>query len=107
MNRGRRALASRWQDGSHQRRNQTMSRFYVHEIKSAFIALAAVLLTVSPCGHAAEKLLRFAHIYSPEHSAHKAAERLADGVKQQTGGSIEVRVIPSGQLGQERQIIEW
>lgn len=75
-------------------------------IQSVRFALAAVLLATAASGHAADKTLRFAHIYSPEHSSHKAAVQLSDVVKQQTGGGVDVRVLPSGQLGQERQIME-
>ena len=72
-------------------------------------AVFAVALAVwTPSTQAAEqtKVLRFAHIYSQEFSVHKAAEMIADGVKKRTGGSVEIRILPSGQLGSERQIME-
>lgn len=71
-------------------------------------AFALVLVVSSQATHAAEqtKVLRFAHIYSQEFSVHKAAQMIADGVKKRTGGSVEIRILPSGQLGSERQIME-
>ncbi len=70
------------------------------------IGLAAALWISAPAGHAAEKTLRFAHIFSPEHSMHKAAAMVAEGVKKRTGGQVEIRILPNAQLGNERQIME-
>src|SRR5204862_4930963 len=52
------------------------------------------------------KTLRLAHTFSEENSTHVAAERLAEVVKQQTGGSLEIRVLGNSQLGNDRQIME-
>jgi tripartite ATP-independent transporter DctP family solute receptor len=65
------------------------------------------MLGISLPGLAADpKVLRFGSIFTPEHSMTKAAQRLADVVKQQTGGSVEIRVLANAQLGNERQIME-
>jgi tripartite ATP-independent transporter DctP family solute receptor len=69
-------------------------------------ALAVTLAAFSPTNQAADKNLRFAHIFSTEHSLHKAAVMIADGVKQRTGGTVEIRVLPNAQLGNERQTME-
>ncbi|MCC6531214.1 MAG: TRAP transporter substrate-binding protein [Burkholderiales bacterium] len=66
----------------------------------------AVLAASVPAPGLAQKTLRFAHIFSAEHSIHKAAEMLAAGVKQRTAGQVEIRVLPNAQLGNERQIME-
>ena len=72
------------------------------------VAIAGLItLGISLPGLAAEtKVLRFGSIFTPEHSMTKAAQRLADVVKQQTGGSVEIRVLANAQLGTERQIME-
>jgi len=64
------------------------------------------LVLLVPLGAGAQKTLRFAHIFSAEHSMHKAAEMVAEGVKKRTGGSFEIRVLPNAQLGNERQTME-
>src|SRR4051812_45638345 len=61
---------------------------------------------MSTPARAAEKTLRFASIFSPDHSMNKAAAMMGESVKKQTGGSLEIRVHPSAQLGNERQIME-
>lgn len=79
-----------------------------HGRKSLLPALFAVALTaLAPLGQAAEssKTLRFAHIFSAEHSLHKAAVMIGEGMKKRTG-TVELRVLPSAQLGNERQIME-
>ena len=70
------------------------------------IAAAGALWICAPLVNAAEKTLRFAHIFSPEHSMHKAAAMVAEGVKKRTGGQVELRILPNAQLGNERQIME-
>jgi tripartite ATP-independent transporter DctP family solute receptor len=69
-------------------------------------AVAAALAICAPASHAADKNLRFAHIYSNEFSVHKAAEMIGEGVKKRTGGTVEIRVLSNAQLGNERQIME-
>lgn len=70
------------------------------------IGVAAALAIYAPASPAAEKTLRFAHIYSTEFSVHKAAEMIAEGVKKRTGGAVEIRILPNAQLGNERQTME-
>ncbi len=55
---------------------------------------------------AAERTIRFAHLYSPEHSINKASLRFAKDVAKLTNGRIEVTVHPSETLGTERQMTE-
>jgi len=69
-------------------------------------AFALALSICAPATQAADKTLRFAHIFSAEHSMHKAAEMVGEGVKKRTGGQLEIRVLPAAQLGNERQIME-
>ena len=75
-------------------------------VPQLMMAIAVALAICAPTSQAAEKTLRFAHIFSPEFSVHKAAEMINDGVKKATGGQVEIRILPNAQLGNERQIME-
>jgi tripartite ATP-independent transporter DctP family solute receptor len=42
----------------------------------------------------------------PSELLHQAAQRFAEQVKAESGGKLEVRLYPSGQLGNERELVE-
>jgi tripartite ATP-independent transporter DctP family solute receptor len=69
------------------------------------LALVLLALEGSPVA-AADRTLRFGHIWPPEGGWGGAAQRFADLVSQRTGGRIEVKVFPSSQLGNERELEE-
>ncbi|MEP7060978.1 MAG: TRAP transporter substrate-binding protein [Betaproteobacteria bacterium] len=69
----------------------------------AAVAIAAVFATAA---NAAEVTWKFAHENQETVPAAKAAHRLADEVKQKTGGRFEIQVFPAGQLGKEQQLVE-
>jgi tripartite ATP-independent transporter DctP family solute receptor len=50
--------------------------------------------------------LRLAYVMAPGGAAHEAAERFAAEVRDATGGSVEVRLFPGGQLGTDRELAE-
>jgi tripartite ATP-independent transporter DctP family solute receptor len=50
--------------------------------------------------------LRAAHIESTESATHKGYVAFAEGVKEATGGAVEVQVFPAGQLGNLRDLYE-
>jgi tripartite ATP-independent transporter DctP family solute receptor len=52
------------------------------------------------------KLFRVAYVYGQTELVHKAAERFAEQVEKESGGSIDVRLFPNGQLGKERETFE-
>lgn len=85
-----------------------MSGSWNRSSSRAAIGIAAVGLAwaLSAPADAAERTLRFAHIFSPEHSIHKAAQHMAEVVREQTNGELEITILPSEQLGNERQIME-
>lgn len=68
--------------------------------------VAAILIGGVASGEAAERTIKFASLYSPEHSIHKAATRFAADVAKLTNGRIEVTIHPSETLGTERQMTE-
>jgi tripartite ATP-independent transporter DctP family solute receptor len=50
--------------------------------------------------------LRAAHIESTDSASHKGYEAFAEKVKEATGGSVEVKIFPAGQLGNLRDLYE-
>lgn len=64
------------------------------------VTFLMVTLTFSPFETAnAVKVIRIGHIQNQEHPHHLALVKFAELVKQKTGGSVEVRVLPNSQLG--------
>jgi tripartite ATP-independent transporter DctP family solute receptor len=51
-------------------------------------------------------VLRFAHMNSPSHVVQKAGEMIREAVQERSGGSMEIQLFPSGQLGENAQIAE-
>ena len=78
-----------------------MRRFLV-----ALGILAVALLVLGGPAAAADRTLRFGHIWPPAGGWGGAAQRFAELVGQRTGGKIEVKVFPSSQLGNERELEE-
>ena len=74
-------------------------------IATAFTAVLAAVFAASPVT-AAEVTWKFAHENQETVPAAMAAHRLADEVRQKTGGRFEIQVFPAGQLGKEQQLVE-
>jgi TRAP-type transport system periplasmic protein len=71
-------------------------------------AVAAIGLTIIGFGAApeaagADKTMRFGHMWPASSGWGQAAQRFADLVKERSGGKLEVKVYPDGQLGSERE----
>ena len=47
-----------------------------------------------------------AHGLDQQHSVHKAMLKLGEVLYEKSGGTMEVRVYPSQQLGNERELLE-
>ena len=77
-------------------------------MKRFLIGLPALVLLACGCGRdaAAPKIFRVAYAQGPTELLHQAALRMAAQIKQESGGKLEVRLFPSGQLGNEREIVE-
>ncbi len=54
----------------------------------------------------AAKQIKLGHVAPPFHGQHQGLLKLAEVVKQETGGAWEVKVFPLGQLGGERSMAE-
>jgi TRAP-type transport system periplasmic protein len=69
--------------------------------------LAALGLAIAGIGagpaDAADKTMRFGHMWPASSGWGRAAQQFADLVKERSGGKIEIRVYPDGQLGSERE----
>ena len=65
-------------------------------------------LAVCGCGRdaGAPKIFRIAYAQGPTELLHEAALRMAEQIKKESEGRLDVRLYPGGQLGNEREIIE-
>lgn len=70
------------------------------------IFVVALFASDGPPAGAADRTLRFGHIWPPDGGWGGAAQRFADLMGQRTGGKIEIKVFPSSQLGNERELEE-
>jgi len=62
--------------------------------------LGVALAIFGPAENAAAKVtMKLAHIFAETTPIHKAAVRIAELVAQKTGGEVEIKVFPGGQLG--------
>ena len=69
-------------------------------------ALFAMLLSTG-CGPAAEPVeLRLAHILDATHPVHQGMAFMGHRLAELSGGTIQVKIYPSGQLGNERESLE-
>ncbi|MDJ0951524.1 MAG: TRAP transporter substrate-binding protein [Alphaproteobacteria bacterium] len=73
---------------------------------SRILVAAALLGLFTGAASAAEFTFKFAHVLNPDTPAHKGAEHLAKIAAEKSGGRIEVKIFPSGQLGNDTEIVE-
>ena len=70
------------------------------------LCVMILFLFLASCSEAAEIKLRFAGQFPEDHSATKFMREIADGVKQRTGGRVEIEVFPANKLGDYTIIYE-
>lgn len=71
------------------------------------LLLGVIMLPHSSCNPAKEhKVIKLAHSLDPSHPVHKAMVFMADRVKENSDGKLEIEIYPSGQLGSEQQCVE-
>lgn len=77
-------------------------------MKRFLIGIPFLALLACGCGGdaSAPKIFRVAYAQGPTELLHQAALRMAAQIQEESGGRIEVRLYPSGQLGNEREIVE-
>lgn len=79
----------------------------MHTSSRTFTALfAAIGLSIGtlPSAHAVD--IKLGHVLAASHSWHKAAEGFAAEVKDKTAGRVNFILFPSGQLGNEKTMVE-
>ena len=70
-----------------------------------FISLISLLFT--ECGPKKNnRTLKLAHVLDITHPVHKAMTFMAEKVEEKSNGRLNIEIYPSGQLGQERELIE-
>jgi tripartite ATP-independent transporter DctP family solute receptor len=74
------------------------------------LACAALALLGAGCGESkapgGPRELKLAYVMAPGGPAHEAAELFANLVKEKTGGKLTVKLYPSAQLGNDRELAE-
>lgn len=77
-------------------------------ILNSGIKIVAVLLIIAlgSCQTHRKKVITLAHGLDQKHSVHKAMLKLGEVLYEKSNGTMEVRVYPSQQLGNERELLE-
>lgn len=87
--------------------SKTPRRHFVTAAGAAAGILAAPALIRSRSALAQSRItLKVAHSEPPENSLHRGYERFKELVEERTGGEIDVRIYPAGQLGGIRDAVE-
>ena len=74
-------------------------------IKTSVLGLLS-LIFFSCTGETSVTVIKLAHVLDTSHPVHKGMEVMARLVEEKSGGKMRVDIYPSGQLGQERDMIE-
>ncbi len=76
-------------------------------ILTAFYLILGLSPLVGPLAHARVMKMKLATVTPPHHAYNEGAREFARRIKDATGGSIDIRVYPGGQLGKgEREFLE-
>jgi len=66
-----------------------------------------LFLLFAGCGlKKSHRILKLAHVLDTSHPVHKAMTFMANKVEEKSNGRLIIEIYPSGQLGQERELIE-
>lgn len=68
--------------------------------------VAAAVMSVAAATGASADVIKVAHADNQAHPKHLAFVKFAEIVKEKSEGRLEIQVYPSGQLGDERELIE-
>lgn len=79
----------------------------MHRTTSLFTLAFLSLAILTGCGEiSGTKSLKLAHGLDNTHPVHKGMEYMAERVAEKSGGSLQIEIYPSQQLGTERQCLE-
>jgi tripartite ATP-independent transporter DctP family solute receptor len=77
-----------------------------NEMKRSIVLLIAIVLLSGCESETKVRVIKLAHVLDTSHPVHKGMVYMADRVFEKSGGKMRVDIYPSGQLGQERDLIE-
>jgi tripartite ATP-independent transporter DctP family solute receptor len=75
-------------------------------MKRIFMLIAGLFLTLILAFDAGAEQLKFAHTMSITDTMHQGCLKFAELVKEKTNGALEIAVFPTGQLGNDSQILQ-
>ncbi len=76
-------------------------------MKIKYLLVTVSLFFLSSCKESeSKKILRLAHGLDTNHPVHNAMVHLGESLEKKSGGKLEVKIYPSGQLGAERECLE-
>jgi len=73
-------------------------------IQNIFVSILGLFFILA--GSAGAEQLKFAHTMSTSDTMHQACLKFPELVKQKTNGALEIAVFPTGQLGNDSQILQ-
>jgi tripartite ATP-independent transporter DctP family solute receptor len=74
--------------------------------RKIFLCLFGLFFVLLPAVNAGAEQLKFAHTMSTSDTMHQGCLKFAELVKAKTNGALEIVVYPSGQLGNDSQILQ-
>ena len=82
-------------------------RIFSQATLTVLVALAAATL-LGGCGgkEGSTTLLKVGHVLDAGHPVHKGMVRWAELVEKRSGGRLKIKIYSSGQLGQEKELVE-
>lgn len=80
--------------------------FKISSFTSMLAASAVAAALLAPAAHAAQFVAKIGHLESAAQSRNVALEKVAELVKERTGGEVEFQIYPAGQLGTQREMTE-
>lgn len=86
-----------------------MTSTLLHRFSSSWRALLACCLLIALPGCSQQqdvRVLKLAHDLDQSHAVHKAMVFMGERLNELSGGTMDVRIYPSGQLGAERELLE-
>jgi tripartite ATP-independent transporter DctP family solute receptor len=75
-------------------------------ISLSVLIFFALLNLIGCAGDTSVKVIKLAHVLDTSHPVHKGMVFMAQKLAEKSGGLMRVDIYPSGQLGQERDLIE-
>ncbi|GAB3664112.1 TRAP transporter substrate-binding protein [Echinicola sediminis] len=85
-----------------------MKFFNYHKPKSLFnlFAISLLGLFISCNGPGGKTVIKLGHGLDTSHPVHGAMVYMADRLEEKSGGEMELKIYPNGQLGNERELVE-